>query len=155
VIPVPKLALVMLKPKVSSLCQIYHNRSSKIHLHVSEFIFMQSPDCRRLAPLSSQANHPVGARPSKCIIIIKSSTWSGPRGWLDTPKPTPMRARLPTRSPESLTPCSDDLSWCCLNSLVDVPRCQLPQSCFWPPALPKSPYQPGLIVSHLLISACS
>jgi hypothetical protein len=30
---------------------------------------MQSPDCRRVAPLSGEANNPVGARPSKCLII--------------------------------------------------------------------------------------
>jgi hypothetical protein len=30
---------------------------------------MQSPDCRRYAPLSGEAKHPAGARPSKCIII--------------------------------------------------------------------------------------
>jgi hypothetical protein len=34
--------------------------------------FMQSPDCRRPAPLSGEVNYPVGARPSKCSIIIIS-----------------------------------------------------------------------------------
>jgi hypothetical protein len=34
------------------------------------FGFMQSPDCRRLAPLSGEAKHPAGDRPSKWIIII-------------------------------------------------------------------------------------
>jgi hypothetical protein len=30
---------------------------------------MQSPDCRRYAPLSGAAKHPAAARPSQCIII--------------------------------------------------------------------------------------
>jgi hypothetical protein len=34
---------------------------------------MQSPDCQRVAPLSGEANNHVGARPSKCIIIIRKA----------------------------------------------------------------------------------
>jgi hypothetical protein len=37
---------------------------------------MRSPDRRRLAPLSGEAKHPVGARPSKCIIRERQSSFT-------------------------------------------------------------------------------
>jgi hypothetical protein len=40
---------------------------------------MQSPDCRRYAPLSGEAKYPAGARPSKCMTEV-------PDGENDRPK---------------------------------------------------------------------
>jgi hypothetical protein len=63
-----------------------------------------------------------------CVIIIHF-LGQAPKGWLATPNPTPTRDRIPTQSLRSLTPCSDDSSRCCLNSLDNAFHFRPPQSC--------------------------
>jgi hypothetical protein len=72
----------------------------------------------RYAWMSGKANHPSGARPSKCIIFRRIAsggpfdhhhrfTWSGPSGVLGFTGQMAIRSGLET--------CSDDHSWYCVR----------------------------------------